>query len=195
MEDQPVTGLLAAHRAGDDQALDRAFAFVYDDLRRAASAQLRRGASPTLNTTSLVNEAYLRLVDRAQAAPSDRTHFLALAARAMRFIIIDYARERSAAKRGGAAWHVQLDDLELAVDDQAQQLLSLDDAIQALARLDERLVRIVECRFFTGMTEEETAQALELSLSTVQRDWKRAKAWLREEMRNEMCNESGQAVT
>lgn len=185
MEDQPVTGLLAAHRAGDDQALDRAFAYVYDDLRRAARAQLRRGSALTLNTTSLVNEAYLRLVDRAHAAPSDRTHFLALAARAMRFIIIDYARERTAAKRGGAAWHVQVDDLELAVDDQAQQLLSLDEAIQALARLDERLVRIVECRFFTGMTEQETAQALELSLSTVQRDWKRARAWLREEMRHD----------
>lgn len=184
MDSAPITQLLADYRAGDRTALDRAFSHVYDDLRRAASAQLRRGSSPTLNTTSLVNEAYLRLVDGAQAAPTDRTHFLALAARAMRYIIIDYARERGAAKRGGGAPHIQLDESEIAIDDQAQQLLSLEDAMQALGRLDERLVRMVECRFFTGMTEEETAEALEISLSTVQRDWKRAKAWLSEEMRN-----------
>lgn len=180
----PVTELLAAHRAGDGEALDRAFAFVYDDLRRAASAQLRRNASPTLNTTGLVNEAYLRLVDGSRASPADRNHFLALAARAMRYIIIDYARKRSAAKRGGEARHVSLDDTDIAIDSQARELLVLDDAIQALARLDERLVRIVECRYFTGMTEEETAEALAISVSTVQRDWKRARAWLREELRN-----------
>ena len=184
MDSAPVTQLLAAHRAGDDQALDQAFSFVYDDLRRAASAQLRRGSSPTLNTTSLVNEAYLRLVKGSEVAPSDRAHFLALAARAMRYIIIDYARQRGAAKRGGAAHHIQLDDSQIGIDDQVQQLLSLDDAMQALGRLDQRLVSMVECRFFTGMTEEETAEALGISLSTVQRDWKRAKAWLREEMRN-----------
>lgn len=186
MEDRPVTELLAAHRAGDEEALDRAFAFVYDDLRRMASAQLRRGHSATLNTTGLVNEAYLRLVARAHATPADRTHFLALAARAMRFIIIDYARERSAAKRGGAMYHVELNELELAIEDQAQHLLLLNEAIERLGGLDERLVRIVECRFFSGMTEEETADALHLSLSTIQREWKRAKAWLREEMRTGM---------
>jgi RNA polymerase sigma factor (TIGR02999 family) len=102
----------------------------------------------------------------------------------MRYIIIDYARQRGAAKRGGSAKHVQLDDNEIAVEDQVQQLLALDEAMQALGRLDERLVRMVECRYFTGMTEQETAEALEISLSTVQRDWKRAKAWLKEEMRN-----------
>lgn len=148
---------------------------MYEDLRRAASAQLRRGASPTLNTTSLVNEAYLKLVDGSQAAPSDRSHFLAVAARAMRYIIIDYARQRSAAKRGGDAPHVRLDEARVAIDDEVQQLLTLDDALQALARLDERLVRLAECRYFTGMTEEETAAALDVSVSTVQRDWKRAK--------------------
>ncbi len=184
MESPPVTQLLAAHRAGDAQALDRAFSFVYDDLKRAARVQLRRGYSSTLNTTSLVNEAYLRLVQGSRAAPTDRSHFLALAARAMRYIIIDYARQRGAAKRGGAALHIELDDNEIAINDQVQQLLSLDEAMQALARLDERLVRMVECRFFTGLTEDETAEALGVSVSTVQRDWKRAKAWLREEMRN-----------
>jgi RNA polymerase sigma factor (TIGR02999 family) len=182
MEGATVTQLLAAGRAGDRDALDRAFSYVYEDLRRAASAQLRRGSSPTLNTTSLVNEAYLRLVDGASAAATDRAHFLAIAARAMRYIIIDYARERGAAKRGGKAPHLPLDDAEIAIDDQAQQLLVLDDALQALGRLDERLVRLVECRFFTGLTEDETATALGVSLSTVQRDWKRAKAWLIEEM-------------
>jgi RNA polymerase sigma factor (TIGR02999 family) len=182
IESPRVTQLLAAYRAGDRSALDQAFSRVYDDLRRAASAQLRRGSSPTLNTTSLVNEAYLRLVDGARAAPTDRAHFLALAARAMRYIIIDYARERGAAKRGGGAHHVELDESEIAIDDQTQQLLALDEAMQVLGRLDERLVRLVECRFFTGMTEEETAQALGVSLSTVQRDWKRARAWLSEEM-------------
>jgi RNA polymerase sigma factor (TIGR02999 family) len=186
MESAPVTELLAAHRAGDAQALDQAFSYVYDDLRRAASAQLRRGASSTLDTTSLVNEAYLRLVDGARAEPKDRAHFLALAARAMRYIIIDYARRRGAEKRGAGAKHVRLDEAEIAIDDQAQQLIALDEAMGALGRLDERLVRIVECRFFTGLTEEETAAALEVSLSTVQRDWKRAKAWLSEEMRNPM---------
>lgn len=186
MPSSQVTQLLAADRAGDRQALERAFVLVYDDLRRVASAQLRRGSSPTLNTTSLVHEAYVRLVDRNQATPTDRAHFLALAARAMRHIIIDYARERSAKKRGGAVHHVRLDDAEIAIEDQAQQLLALDEAMQALNRLDERLVRVVECRFFTGLTEEETAEALQTSLSTVQRDWKRAKAWLQEEMRNGM---------
>lgn len=185
MEDSAVTELLAAHRAGDGKALDRAFAFVYDDLRRAASAQLRRSSTPTLNTTGLVNEAYLRLVDSTQAAPTDRAHFLALAARAMRCIIIDYARRRSAAKRGGGARHLRLDDeVEVAVESQAQQLLVLDEAVRTLSQLDARLVRVVECRFFTGMTESETAEALEMSVSTVKRDWKRAKAWLTEEMRN-----------
>ena len=110
MNTSPVTELLAAHRAGDGRALDRAFEYVYDDLRRAASAQLRRNASPTLNTTSLVNEAYLRLVDKTSAGATDRAHFLALAARAMRYIIIDYARKRGAAKRGGHVQHVRLDD-------------------------------------------------------------------------------------
>lgn len=185
MEGPAVTELLAAHRAGDEKALDRAFVFVYDDLKRAASAQLRRNSTPTLNTTGLVNEAYLRLVESTRTAPTDRAHFLALAARAMRYIIIDYARRRSAAKRGGGVYHLRLDDdVEVAVESQAQQLLVLDEAIRSLSEIDERLVRIVECRFFTGMTESETAEALEMSLSTVKRDWKRAKAWLAEEMCN-----------
>jgi RNA polymerase sigma factor (TIGR02999 family) len=162
--------------------LERAFALVYDDLRRVARGQLRRGSSPTLSTTSLVNEAYLRLVDGLRSTPVDRGHFLALAARAMRHIIIDYARERTALKRGGAAHDLRFDEAEIAVDDQAEELLAVETALTALGKHDDRLVRIVECRFFSGLTEEETAEALGTSLSTVQRDWRRAKAWLKEAM-------------
>ena len=182
-----VTELLIAHRDGDAHALEQAFALVYDDLRRVARGQLRRGSSPTLNTTSLVNEAYLRLVDGLRSTPADRGHFLALAARAMRHIIIDYARERTAQKRGGAVRDLRLDDIDIAVDGQAEELLAVETALTALARHDDRLVRIVECRFFTGLTEEETAAALGTSLSTVQRDWRRAKAWLREEMSDDLA--------
>jgi RNA polymerase sigma factor (TIGR02999 family) len=182
MGSSSVTQLLAAHRAGDGDALDRVFAEIYDDLRRVASAQLRRSSHATLNTTSLVNEAYLRLTDSKEAAPNDRAHFLAIAARAMRYIIIDYARERGAAKRGAGVHHVTFDEANIAIDDQAQQLLSIDAALQELAGFDARLVSVVECRFFTGLSEAETADALGTSLSTVQRDWQRAKAWLREKM-------------
>lgn len=184
MQSQSVTQLLAAHRAGDGNALDRAFVFVYEDLKRAASAQLRRSDARTLNTTGLVNEAYLRLVGPSRAAPTDRAHFVAMAAQAMRYIVVDYARRCSAGKRGDGAKHLALEDVDIGVESQAQQLVVLDEAIKVLSQLDDRLVRIVECRFFAGMTEPETAEALGLSLSTVQRDWKRAKAWLREEMRN-----------
>jgi RNA polymerase sigma factor (TIGR02999 family) len=182
MHDSDVTALLAAYRAGDGHAWERAFEIVYDDLRRVARAQLRGGSSPTLDTTSLVNEAYLRLVGGHEGSPGNRPHFMALAARAMRHIIIDYARERHALKRGGGARHVDLEAIEVAADDQAEQLLALNAALAALGDVDARLVQVVECRFFTGMTEEETAATLDTSLSTVQRDWKRAKAWLREEI-------------
>lgn len=182
MEDLSVTQLLEAYRQGDGSALSRAVASVYEDLRQAASAQLRRGPGVTLNTTSLVSEAYLRLSGSRSLAPADRAHFLAIAARAMRHVIIDHARKRASAKRGGYATRIDLDQVDIAVEEQARELIALDDALISLAKLDERLVQVVECRYFTGMTEEETASALETSLSTVQRDWKRARAWLREEM-------------
>lgn len=177
-----ITQLLGDYRAGDASALDRAFAIVYDDLRRLASRQLRFGSTPTLNTTSLVHELYVKLVDRSQASPNDRGHFLALASRAMRQIIIDYARERGARKRGGGQLHVPLDSNELAVEDEAEHLLAVDEVLNDLKKLDERLVRVFECRFFAGLTKEETAEAIGVSVSTVQRDWKRARAWLKEKM-------------
>lgn len=178
MQGAGVTELLAAHRHGDDGALERAFALVYSELRGIAHRQLGRGAPPTLNTTSLVNELYLKLVDRGDAHPNDRGHLLAMASRAMRQIIVDYARQRASQKRGGDVRHISLDKVQPSVVDQADQLLAVEKAMSGLAELDERLSQIVECRFFGGLTEEETATALEISVSTVQRDWRRAKAWL-----------------
>ena len=178
-----VTQLLIAYRDGDRGAFDRLMPIIYDDLRRIARRQLRRGAPQTLNTTGLVHEAYLKLVDPSRVDWQDRGHFLAVSARAMRQVIIGYARKRSAVKRGGGERPVTLDEAQVAVDDQADRLLALDRALERLGGRDERLARVVECRFFAGLSEEETAQALGVSLRTAQRDWMRARAWLKEELR------------
>lgn len=179
-----VTQLLIAYRDGDRDAFDRLVPLIYDDLRRIARRQLRRGRpGQTLNTTGLVHEAYLKLVDPAKVDWQDRGHFLAVSARAMRQVIIGYARKRSAGKRGGGERPVTLDEAQIAVDDQADRLLALDRALERLGQHDERLVKVVECRFFAGLSEQETAQALGVSLRTAQRDWMRARAWLKEELR------------
>jgi RNA polymerase sigma factor (TIGR02999 family) len=179
-----VTQLLIAYRDGDREAFDRLVPMVYDDLRRIARRQLRRGRpGHTLDTTGLVHEAYLKLVDPAQVDWQDRGHFLAVSARAMRQVIIGYARKRSAEKRGGGERPVTLDEAQSAIDDQADKLLALDRALERLGERDERLARVVECRFFAGLSEEETAQAVGVSLRTAQRDWMRARAWLKEELR------------
>ena len=178
-----VTQLLIAYRDGDREAFDRLVPMVYDDLRRIARRQLRRGGPQTLNTTGLVHEAYLKLVDPSQVDWQDRGHFLAVSARAMRQVIIGYARKRSAVKRGGGERPVTLDEAQVAVDEQADRLLALDRALERLGARDPRLARVVECRFFAGLSEEETAQALGVSLRTAQRDWMRARAWLKEELR------------
>jgi RNA polymerase sigma factor (TIGR02999 family) len=179
-----VSGLLAAHRAGDPEALSLLVPLVYEDLRRLARWQLRgSGSRRTLDTTALVHEAYLRLVDQTRGSWKDRAHFFAVAARAMRQILIDYARRRSAAKRGGGQPSISLEEERHgSAAAEAERLLALEEALEALARIDERLPRIVECRFFAGMTDEETAEALGVSTRTVQRDWMRARAWLREVM-------------
>jgi RNA polymerase sigma factor (TIGR02999 family) len=178
-----ITRLLVAHRDGDQEAFEQLVPLVYDDLRRIARRQLaRHRAHGTLNTTALVHEAYLKLVDQSRVQVNDRAHFFAIAARAMRQIIIDFARKRSAAKRGGGKVPVSLDKVQIAVDDQAEMLLTIDDALERLTGLNERLTRVFECRFFAGLTEQETAEALELSLRTVQRDWMKGKAWLRREL-------------
>jgi RNA polymerase sigma factor (TIGR02999 family) len=178
-----VTRLLQAYAAGDAGAFDRLFPLVYDELRRIARRHLRHGARGyTLDTTGLVHEAYLKLGGAGELRLEDRCHLLAVAARAMRQILISKARARSAAKRGGGGALVPIDATSAAVESRAEWLLDLDRALERLGELDERLVRIVECRFFWGATEEETAEALGIPLRTAQRGWTRARAWLRAEL-------------
>ena len=185
-----VTGLLLAWRSGETQAADRLFDAVYDDLRRVARYRLRRErAGHTLDTTALVHEAYLRLVDQTRTDWADRGQFFAVAARVMRRILVDHARRRRSAKRGGAGVAVTLgaaDEAEGAVtlaDERAGTLLAVDEALTRLAAREHRLARVVECRFFGGLTDAETGTALGVTERTVQRDWAKAKDWLYQELR------------
>ena len=174
-----ITQLLASWRLGRADAAERLMPLVYEELRRAARRQRRGGREDdTLTTTALVHEAYLRLVDQTRADWHDRGHFFAVASIAMRQILVDHARERLALKRGGALRRVDLDENVVAGEEQSQSLLELDEALGDLARLDPRLVSVVECRFFGGLTEEETAQTLGVTARTVRRDWTKAKALL-----------------
>lgn len=178
-----VTELLHAHGRGEADAFERLVPLVYDDLRRVARSQLRRlRVGETLDTTGLVHEAYLRLVDQTRASWQDRGHFLAVSAVAMRQILIDHAREKSRLKRGGHVVRTPLDEASVAVANDAEQLLAIDMALQKLADVDPRLVRVVECRYFGGFSEQETAEAMGTSLRTAQRDWLKARAWLRKEL-------------
>lgn len=178
-----ITGLLRAHREGRTDALEELFPVVYAELRLIAHRQLaRRRPGNTLDTTALVNEAYLKLVDQTGAQYQDRGHFFAVAATAMRHIIIDYARERQAAKRGGGKPHVDLDKEPVGVEEQLDLLLAIDQGLRKLSDLNDRLTKVVECRYFAGLTEIETADALSVSRRTVQRDWIKARAWLKEEL-------------
>jgi RNA polymerase sigma factor (TIGR02999 family) len=179
-----VTQLLALASAGDETALDRAFPLVYDELRDIARRQLRRESEGhTLTSVALVHEAYIRLVDQTRVQWSDRAHFLAVAAMAMRRMLIDGARRRRSVRRGGDARRVPLDTIDVATpDDHADLLLDLDSALARLAALDERQARVVECRFFGGLTEEETAAALGIGLRTAKRDWAKARSWLYQEL-------------
>lgn len=181
-----VTQLLHAFRDGDRAAFDRLIPLVYDDLRRIARAHAARGPSGhTLQATSLVNEAYLRLVDQTQARLEDREHFFAVCACAMRQIVISNARRHAAQKRGGGAPDVTWDDGVARAPEKPEWWIELDQALDRLAERDPRLARVVEVRYFVGLTEEETAEALGQSLRTVQRDWQRARAWLRDDMRDD----------
>ncbi len=178
-----VTQLLVACHEGDSSALDRLVPLVYADLRRIARSHVRRGPSAhTLNATSLVHEAYMRLVDQTQVVWEGRQHFLSVCARAMRQIVISNARKHSAKKRGGGERLVTWDDEKVSDPSRSDSLLELNEALERLAKWDERLARVVECRYFAGYTEAETAEALGSSLRTVQRDWMRARAWLREDL-------------
>lgn len=175
-----ITGLLLAWRAGDQSALHRLFPLVYAELRGIAHRQLRGERSGhTLGTTALVHEAYLRLVDQTRVQWADRAHFFGVAAGAMRRILIDQARRRGARKRGAAPRRMSLDEVPIPIEERAETLLALDEALTELTAVDERIGRVVECRFFGGLTEEETADALGVTARTVRRDWTKAKGWLK----------------
>lgn len=179
VEDSTVTGLLLAWRAGKPDASNQLFPLVYDELRRIAHGQLgRERDGHTLDTSALVHEAYLKLVDQTRVQWVDRSHFLAVATQAMRRILVDYARRYSSDKRGNTPRQVSLTDATLVVEERADLLLALDEALITLAKVDERLSRVVECRFFGGLTEEETAAVLGITARTVRRDWIKAKGWL-----------------
>jgi RNA polymerase sigma factor (TIGR02999 family) len=178
-----TTQLLLAARAGDRAAADRLFAHVYDALREIARRRLRgRRPGATLDTTALVHEAYLRLADRSPGGWHDRAHFYAVAARAMRFVLVDHARARTAAKRGGASPDLPLDAVQIAADDRAVDVLALADALERLGAVSARLRDVVDYRFFGGLTFEEIADATGTSVATVKRDWTRARAWLYDAM-------------
>lgn len=182
-EQGDVTRLLRAYRGGDREAFDRLFPLVYDELKRIARRNLRGGGRDhTLGATGVVHEAYLKLADASRVSIEDRAHFFAVAAMAMRQVVVSYARRKSAAKRGSGGPAVPLDDVDVAVERDASRVLDVDRALVRLAERDERLARVFELRFFGGLSEEETAAALETSARTVQRDWQRSKAWLREEL-------------
>lgn len=174
-----VTLILRQAADGHRQSLDRIFPLVYDELRGLARRQLAgQPAGRTLTTTVLIHEAYLRLVDQKHARFEDRAHFYAYASRVMRTVLVDAARARSARKRGGDQTPVALDERHLPVDAQADLVLAVDQALTRLAADDERLARLVECRFFGGMTDEDVAQALGVTDRTVRRDWIKARTWL-----------------
>lgn len=174
-----VTALLRASPDGDERVLDQLVPLIYDELR--AMARRQRGApkaAPTLNTTALVHEAYLRLVDHAEVTARGRAYFFAAAAQAMRHVLVDRARWRATQKRGGGQAPISLDETQVAVETFAAELLDLDRALNELAVRHPRQARVVECRFFGGLTIEETAEALEISPRTVRNDWTVARARL-----------------
>lgn len=174
-----VTGLLLAWRAGDAAALERLIPLVHAELRRIAKGFMRREyARRSLQTSVLVNEAYLRLIHAQQVSWQNRAHFFAIAASLMRRILVDLARERQSHKRGGSADHVVLDEGMLAGPNRHEDVVALDEALTALAAFDERKSKVVELRFFGGLKEEEIAEALQVSVKTVKRDWQVAKSWL-----------------
>lgn len=179
LQNDDVTTLLVQAGSGDRQALNAVLPLVYDELRRLARRELRRERSDhTLTTAALVHEAFLKLVDQTQIGYRDRAHFGAICSRAMRQILVDHARRRRAVKRGGAVPILELDESRIAAESCSELVLDLHEALEILGRQDARMARVVECRFFGGMSAEETAEALDLSLRTVERTWTRAKTYL-----------------
>jgi len=186
-----ITQQLIAWSNGDDAALEQLIPAVYQELRRMADHYLRgEDSGHSLQPTALVHEAYLRLIDQTKVEWQNRAHFFGVAAQMMRRILIDHAKAKHRVKRGGTAVKVMLDENVNFTRERASELLALDDALQSLARMDERKSRIVELRYFGGLTVEETAQVLGISDKTVMRDWNLAKAWLYRELTSNSANES-----
>jgi RNA polymerase sigma factor (TIGR02999 family) len=177
-----VTDLLVAWSDGDKAAYDQLVPLVHDELHRLAHRYMsRERPGHTLQTTALVDEAYMRLVDQ-KVHWQNRSHFFGIAAEVMRRILVDYARRQRYAKRGGGAQKVELDEAMLMARDRSDQLVALDEALKRLAEFDERKSRVVELRFFGGLSVEETAESLAISVNTVKRDWSTARAWLYKEV-------------
>jgi RNA polymerase sigma factor (TIGR02999 family) len=186
-----LTQLLLAWSQGDQAALDQLLPLVNAELRRLAAHYMRRERpGHTLQTSALVNEAYLRLIDQQQVHWQNRTHFFGIAAQLMRRILLDHARRHHQARRGGGLRLVPLDESVVAVGDRAAELIALDDALNALAALDPRKSRLVELRFFGGLSNEEVAEFMGLSLRTVEREWRKAKVWLHHAISKEEPNEA-----
>ena len=179
MSQGDITQLLISLRDGRRAAVDALLPLVYEELKRIARARLGwREGSQTLDTTALVHETYLKLFDQTRVTLNDRRHFFAVSAMAMRQILVDRARRRAAAKRGGARQRVNLDDANLAVEDAAETVLAIDQALRRLSQVDERLTRVVELRFFAGFSVEQTADVVGVDARTVKRDWRKARAFL-----------------
>ena len=182
-DSQDVTALLTALSAGQTEALDELMPIIYENLRLIARRHLRQErADHTMSTTDLVHEAYLKLVNVEQVEWRDRAHFFAMASRAMRRILIDYARSRTRAKRGGQRKRVSLENAFEVAEESPEDLLALEDALQRLEALNERHCRVVEYRFFGGLSIKETAEALGVSVASVKRDWAVTRAWLNREL-------------
>lgn len=174
-----VSKLLEQWNSGDPEAIDKLMPLVYAELRKMARRYMRRQSpGQTMQTTALIHEAYLRMVQQKEKHFQNRSHFFAVAAQAMRHILVDYARERHTAKRGGGARPISLEEAALVTQDRAAELVAFDGALQELERLSVRQSRVVELRYFGGLTVEETAVVLQVSPETVMRDWKMAKTWL-----------------
>ncbi len=178
-----LTELLQAHQGGDADAFERLIEIVYPQLHRSAQRQLARQSSETsLDATSLVNEAYIRLVQETGVNWNDRGHFYAISALTMRRILVDQARRRTAKKRGSGQRPVTLEADQLSMHSRAELILAVDEALRELEAFNQRLARVVECRYFAGLTSEKTASALAVSARTVERDWLRARAWLADKL-------------
>ena len=182
-----VTQLLIGWSKGDKEALDKLLPLVYNELHRQAAAYLRRErVGHTLQTTALIHEAYVRLVDQKNVHWQNRAHFFGIAAQLMRRILVDHARTKKRVKRGGSNIRVSFSDATIKTEAQDLDIVALDQALERLARIDEQQSRIVELRFFSGLTVEDTAEVLGISPATVKRDWSMAKAWLHREISGEV---------